>query len=62
MDFSYSEEWLVLKDGELWSDRFDEEEDCIEHIKVSAIKLGIGEERFEYRPMTRKEIAMYDVY
>lgn len=52
-------EWMVLKDDELWSDRLYDEQECVEHISEEVERLGISKDRFAYRPMTVKEIEKY---
>lgn len=52
-------EWVVLLDGELWSDRFDQEWECVEHINEESKKLDIDADRFNYRRMTNEEVAKY---
>jgi len=53
-------EWVVLKNGVTWSDRFDYEDYCTEHIE-DCVKRGLGNvEEFEYREMTMEEMIEYD--
>lgn len=53
-------EWKVLRDGKLWSDRFDTEEDCILHIK-ECVEKEYGElEDFTYELMTDKDYEKYN--
>lgn len=52
-------EWKVLRDGKLWSDRFDSEEDCILHIE-ECVKKEYGEpEDFSYELMTDEDYERY---
>jgi len=52
-------EWKVLRNGELWSDRLDSEEECILHIN-DCIEEGHGElQNFSYELMTDQD---YDKY
>jgi hypothetical protein len=52
-------EWKVLLNGELWSDRFDSEEDCVLHID-ECVEKGYGElNDFSYELMTDKDYERY---
>ena len=53
-------EWMVLRDGELWSDRFKNEDLCKIHIR-DCVSNGDGTyANYDCREMTKKEIAKYD--
>ena len=51
------EEWKVLRDGELYTDRFDSEDLALEYIEVYCKYLD-GE--FTVEKMTEEEIDDYD--
>ena len=52
-------EWKVLRNGELWSDRFDSEDECIEYIN-ECVKRGLGESQdYTYELMTDADYEQY---
>jgi len=54
-------EWVVLRDGALWSDRFKSEAECLFHIQDCVeIDEVFSEEDYTYREMTEEEIAEYE--
>jgi len=52
-------EYIVLYNNKVWSDRFETEEDCINHINESIEKNNMNIELFEYREMSEYEIKKY---
>ena len=53
------DEWKVLLHGKLFSDRFNSEDECIEHIEECVLK-GCGDyEYYSYDKMTKTEIEEY---
>ncbi len=56
------EEWVVLVDGVVWTDRLKNESECLYHIEESSEnnRFNYNEEDFTYRKMTKKEMDAYD--
>ncbi len=56
------EEWVVLVDGVVWTDRLKNESECLYHIEESSENnlFNYREEDFTYRKMTKKEMDVYD--
>lgn len=53
-------EWVVLRNGEVFTDRFNQEWECVEHINEEVDKGIWTREEFEHREMTDEEIKAYD--
>ena len=54
------EEYVVLYNNKVWSDRFDSIEDCKCHIEKCIEEDKMDSELFEYREMTKAEILEYN--
>lgn len=53
-------EWKVLRNGGLWSDRFNSEDLAYEHIKECVEDDGYGDYNdYEVKEMTKEEIMEY---
>ena len=54
------EKWVVIRDGDYWTDKLKSEEECEQHIN-DCIGEGLGtREDYEYRKMTKEEHAQYN--
>ena len=53
-------EWVVFRNGVLWTDRLNSEADCLFHIQESAEEDEVfSEDDYEYREMTKEEMDKY---
>ena len=54
-------EWIVLRDGVVWTDRLDSESECLFHIEESVEHDEVfSEDDYTYREMTKEEIKAYN--
>jgi hypothetical protein len=59
---SISQEWKVLKNGKIFSDRLNSEDDCTIEIDRAVIESLGNYEEFTFEKMTDEDLQQYDIH